>query len=155
MIRQATLDDVSHMVALSDQKRSAYQQYQPTFWRKAADANEKQQEYFQALLERADYMMLVHEQEGVVDGFVIAGFIPSPPVYDPEGGTCLIDDFAVSNAQLWATVGRALLKEASDWAQQNGAVQMVVIAGHHDELKRKMLADQPYSIASEWWVSEL
>ena len=155
MIRPATIEDVPRMVALSDQRRTAYQQYQPTFWRKAADANEKQQVYFETLLERADYLALVHEANGEVEGFVIAGFIPTPPVYDPAGATCLIDDFAVSNMRLWATVGRALLDAASTWARDNGAAQMVVIAGHHDELKRKMLAGQPYSIASEGWVSDI
>ena len=155
MIRQATTEDILRMVWLSDQRRTAYQQYQPTFWRKAADANEKQHLYFETLMERADYLALVHETDGEIDGFVIAGFIPSPPVYDPAGATCLIDDFAVSNTRLWATAGRALLTAVTEWAQENGAAQMVVIAGHHDEQKRKMLADQPYSIASEWWVSDI
>lgn len=155
MIRQATIEDIPRMVALSDQRRTAYQQYQPTFWRKAADASEKQQVFFETLLERADYLSLVHESDGEIDGFLIAGFIPAPPVYDPVGETCLIDDFAVRNTRLWVTVGRALLDAASEWARENGASQMVVISGHHDELKRKMLAERPYSIASEWWVSDI
>jgi GNAT superfamily N-acetyltransferase len=155
VIRQATAEDVPRMVALSDQRRTAYQQYQPTFWRKAADANEKQRAFFEALLERADYLALVYEGDDEIDGFVIAGFIAAPPVYDPAGATCLIDDFAVSHTRLWATAGRALLDAASAWARENGAAQMVVITGHHDKLKRKMLADRPYSIASEWWVSDI
>ena len=157
MIRQADTDDVAHMVALSDQSRTAYQQYQPTFWRKAVDANEKQQSFFETLLQRADYLSLIHETDGAIDGFIIAGFITAPPVYDPAGETCIVDDFVVNNSQLWATAGRALLGAVTEWARENGASQVVVITGHHDEQKRKLLAEheQPYSIASEWWVSDI
>jgi hypothetical protein len=43
-------------------------------------------------------------------GFLIATLIPAPPVYDPGGRTCLIDDFVVIPAANWLTTGVELLR---------------------------------------------
>src|SRR5947209_2443328 len=71
-VRKAQPGDVPAMVALSEQKRRQYQEYQPTFWRVAADAKEKQFPFFERLLGDERAIILVHEREGAVDGFVIA-----------------------------------------------------------------------------------
>src|SRR4051794_39434681 len=109
MIRKARLEDAPAMVELSERKRTEYQSYQPRFWRKAADSREKQLPFFGRLIENDRVIVLVHEAAGSVDGFVVASLIEAPPVYDPGGHTCLIDDFAVGAASDWATVGRELL----------------------------------------------
>src|SRR5579862_4336076 len=105
-IRPARAADVPAMVALSEQKRLQYQEYQPTFWRVAADAREKQTSFFERLVGSEHAIILVHEREGAVDGFVIATLVDAPPVYDPGGRTCMIDDFVVASEE-WTTTGAA------------------------------------------------
>jgi hypothetical protein len=155
VIRCARPDDIPAMVALSEQKRIQYQEYQPLFWRKAADSKEKQLPFFERLVASEQTIVLVHEQVGLVDGFVIAALVDAPPVYDPGGKTCLIDDFAVADAAIWETAGAALLAEACREGKARGAVQSVVVCGHRDEPKRAMLAAAGLSIASEWYVGAL
>jgi hypothetical protein len=87
-IRRATQADVEPMVALSDLKRTQYEQYAPTFWRKAADANERQAAFFAHLLDRDQVIALVHETGDQLDGFIIAGIREAPPVYDPGTAIC-------------------------------------------------------------------
>ena len=80
---------------------------QPGFWRKAADSREKQTPHFERIVGSERVIALVHEQAGTVDGFVIATLVEAPPVYDPGGLTCLIDDFVVADPQEWETSGSA------------------------------------------------
>ena len=154
-VRRAQLSDVPSMVDLSEQKRREYQAYQPQFWRKAPDSREKQLPFFERLIESDQVIALVHEHSGTIDGFVIASVVGAPPVYDPGGKTCLIDDFVVAAAADWTTVGEALLATANQEAKACGAVQTVVVCGHQDGPKRTMLAEGGFSIASEWYVREI
>lgn len=154
-IRAATADDVSRMVELSDRTRTEYAQYSPVFWRKAEGASEKQYPFLQAQLERESNIVLVSEAAGGIDGFLIAGVVNAPPVYDPGGPVCMVDDFAVSSPELWQTVGQALLAEAAAQAKARGAVLSVVVCGHRDEPKRAMLRASGASIASEWYTNPI
>lgn len=154
-IRKARLIDVPPMVDLSEQKRIEYQRYQPTFWRKAEDSREKQIPFFASLMGSDRAIALVHERGGKIDGFIIALLQPAPPVYDPGGLTCIIDDFIVAEAKDWQTVGKRLLSEVIREAKRRGAVQVVVVCGRYDAPKRIMLASVGCSIASEWWVREI
>ncbi len=154
-IRQATSADVAAMVALADQKRREYEQYQPQFWRVAKDAVARQIPYVESLLGRDNVIALVQEQQGVVNGFIIATLTPPPPVYDPGGLACVVDDYAVRETSDWTTVGQALLNEVERRARQRGAAVLVTICGHLDQPKRAMLQDSGASIASEWWVKSI
>jgi hypothetical protein len=154
-IRLARKEDVPAMVDLSERKRSEYQGYQPRFWRKAVDSREKQLPFFERLIESDRVIALVHEQSGSLNGFVIASLVEAPPVYDPGGKTCMIDDFAIHSAGDWATMGNALLAAALQEAQERGAVQAVVVCGHQDGPKRDLLAGDGFAIASEWYVREI
>ena len=154
-VRKATAADVPAILAIAEAKREQYQRYQPTFWRKAGDSREKQTPYLASLVENDRVICRVHEHAGVVDGFVIASLLTAPPVYDPGGPVCLIDDFATQSSDDWQSVGRALLTAATDEAKLRGAILAVVVAGHLDEPKRAMLASEGYAIASEWQTKEL
>lgn len=150
--RAATPSDVPRMVDLSEQKRSEYAAHEPVFWRKAADSREKQTPYFETLLSRESVIALVHERGGAIDGFLIAALVPAPPVYDPGGLICLIDDFVVADPDAWQIVGAALLAEVGRQARARGAVQFMVICGHRDGPKRAMLAAMGLSLATEIYV---
>jgi GNAT superfamily N-acetyltransferase len=155
LIRAAREEDVRRMVELSEAKRRQYQAYQPVFWRKAADAVERQYPFLARLVEKGEAIALVAEDEGGVVGFVVATLVAAPPVYDPGGLTCMIDDFVVARAADWETAGKRLLEEAGRQARERGAVQAVVVCGHQDEAKRQMLAALGFEIASEWHVRPL
>jgi predicted N-acetyltransferase YhbS len=155
LIRLATLADVPSMIVLADAKRDEYALYAPTFWRKAPDGADKQAPYFAALLERGEVIALVHEDDSTITGFVIASITTAPPVYDPGGPVCLIDDFTVAVPQDWPTVGSALLRAARSRAQEQGASLAIVVCGHLDEPKRAMLRACGFAVASEWYVNPL
>ncbi|HXN86916.1 MAG TPA: hypothetical protein VN867_12645 [Candidatus Binataceae bacterium] len=154
-VRGATKNDLPRMIELADQKRIEYEKYQPTFWRRANHARVMQTALFEKLLQRENVIALVHDSNAIVDGFVIATITPAPPVYDPGGATCLIDDFTVTENDLWQTAGRALLREAIRIAKERGAVQTVVVCGHLDEAKRAFLRSESLTIASEWYVKNI
>lgn len=98
----------------------------------------------------------MHEDSnGDVDGFVIITAVSAPPVYDPGGLSSLIDDFVVSSPDKWVTAGAALLDAATAWAREQGAVQVVVVAGPHDRPKRAVLRDAGLYVASEWFTAPL
>ncbi len=135
------------MIDLAAQKREEYAQAQPVFWRVAADAAKRQTPFFESLLARDGVVALVHESSGVIDGFVIAFLHDAPPVYDSGGSTCTIDDFVVATPDLWPSVGRDLLLAAADAMTSLGAVQIIVVCGHHDAPKRAMLQAAGWPVA--------
>jgi hypothetical protein len=154
--RAATTEDIPALVELSDQRRQQYAQYQPVFWRPAADARERHEPFLRSLLAHDHVITRVHERDdGAVDAFVIATLVSAPPVYDPGGLTCGIDDFCVADASDWPTTGTRLLADAMAEAKTRGASQVVVVCGHLDQPKRAMLAAVGLTIASEWYVCPL
>ena len=154
-IRAATAGDVPALVDLSERKREQYARFQPLFWRKAADSRERHSTYLAGLLTRGQHLALVSEAAGALDGFLIAELRPAPPVYDPGGLTCLVDDFVVADEARWDDVGSALLRRAGEEARRRGAVQLVVVCAHLDGPKRAMLASAGFSVASGWHVRAL
>jgi len=95
-IRTAVQADVSAMTALASIRRDQYARYQPLFWRPAAVAPDKHRTYLGSLVASAEIITLVSEEAGQLTGFLIATLGPAPPVYDPGGLTCQIDDFGVT-----------------------------------------------------------
>ena len=109
-VRAAQAADVPAMADLAERRRVEYQRFQPTFWRKAADSRARQLPYFERLVGSEDHIALVYERAGAIAGFILGALIPAPPVYDPGGPTCLVDDFTVAAAESWELVGSALLR---------------------------------------------
>src|SRR5215472_4059885 len=153
-IRAAAEADVTAMTGLAAVRREQYARYQPVFWRPAADAQVKHRAYLSGLVADSQVITLVSEEDGQLTGFVIASLVPAPPVYDPGGLTCHIDDFVVAAASKWPVTGPALLRTALDEAAQRGAVQAVVVTAHLDRPKRQALRSCGLEIASEWWVTQ-
>jgi hypothetical protein len=156
-IRPATAADAARMAELAEQKREQYKAYAPVFYRPKPDSRELHAAFLASQIDDEErHLALVHETEGGrVDGFLIATVVPPPPVYDPGGLTCLVDDFLVEAPALWPTVGRELLRQASRLAELKGAVQTVVVCGPEDEPKRAVLVDTGHIVASEWFTRPL
>ena len=154
-IRAAEAQDLDALLELSDVRRREYATYQPVFWRPAPDAMARQRPYLEGLLGDQDVVATVAVLDSVVVGFAIGRLLPAPPVYDPGGPTCLIDDFAIADPGSWSTVGLDLLRAVSDAARERGAVQMVVVTPTRDTAKRAALEAGGLGIASEWWTRPL
>jgi GNAT superfamily N-acetyltransferase len=152
-IRTAVPADVSAIAALASIRRDQYARYQLLFWRPAAAAPDKHRTYLGRLVASAEIITLVSEEAGQLTGFLIATLDPAPPVYDPGGLTCQIDDFVVTPATKWPTTGVRLLRAVLAQAGQRGAVQAVVVTAHLDQPKRQALRACGLEIASEWWVT--
>ncbi|WP_327087426.1 hypothetical protein OIE66_34630 [Nonomuraea sp. NBC_01738] len=136
-------------------RRETYERYQPVFWRRAAGATESHTAFLTKLVASESVLCLVSEDDGVMTGFAVATLVPSPPVYDPGGLTCTLDDFAVTSDSAWTTTGLALLRAICAEAAARGAAQVVVVCAHEDEAKRQALRLAGLTIASEWWTAPL
>ncbi|HEY5987183.1 MAG TPA: hypothetical protein VIV12_12535 [Streptosporangiaceae bacterium] len=141
------------MTALATVRREQYARYQSLFWRPAADAQDKHRPYLASLVASSEIITLVSEEAGQLTGFLIATLTQAPPVYDPGGLTCLIDDFVVVPAGKWRTTGAGLLRAGLAEAARRGALQAVVVTGHRDQPKRRVLRSCGLEVASEWWVT--
>jgi hypothetical protein len=150
-IRKSAIKDIKAMVLLSEQKRSEYAEAQPQFLKKAKNANEIQEKWFEELLERKDYFLYVAEEEiSQILGFIIGRIVPAPEVYSPGGMTMMIDDFCVKNSDDWDTMGTNLIDTLRNVSKN--VAQLLVVCGAHDEPKRKFLKKIGLSVASEWYV---
>lgn len=150
--RRASADDLEDLLGLAEQRRQQYQRYQPQFWRPAEDAVQQQRGFFRSLLNDDQVFVLLAELKSELRGFIIARTVSAPPVYNPGGFTCLVDDFAVLDPADWPKVGLALLEAARNWGADNGAVQLVVVTAHLDDSKRAALQAAQLTLASEWWA---
>ncbi len=157
-IRVATQDDVDVIADLVQEKRLQYETYQPIFWRVSPSARESHLGFLAKVLANSEHTIALVWQEPTetVDGFIIATMHVAPPVYEPRGPTCMVDDYWVRGGKHWETIGQALLDEVCVRAQAKfGAVQVLVVCGHLDTAKRTMLHDNGLEIASEWYVKGL
>jgi hypothetical protein len=85
----------------------------------------------------------------------IGALTTAPPVYNPGGPVCIVDDFAVARPEEWRIVGDALLTALAREVQARGAVLLVVVCAQHDQAKRALLQEAGCSVASEWHVKPL
>jgi hypothetical protein len=151
-IRTATTGDLEAILELADTRRREYAAYQPVFWRPAPDAVDRQRPHLRSLLDDETLITLVAVTGGGLAGYAVGRLVPAPPVYDPGGPTCLVDDYAVADAADWPTTGVDLLRAVWQAAEQRGAAQIVVVTAHLDEPKRAALETSGLTMASEWWV---
>lgn len=156
MIRAATVDDLDGILVLAADRRRQYETYQPRFWRPAADAAQRQRPYLAGLIADPAVIALVAVTTGgALAGMVIGQLAPPPPVYDPGGPGCLVDDFTVADPATWDTVGVDLLTAVIAAARERGAVQIVAVTAALDSPKRAALEQCGLSPASEWWVAPI
>jgi hypothetical protein len=154
-IERAERRDLRQIVELAAIRRKQYATYQPEFWHPAIDAEDRQRDHFAALLDDDGTLVVVARDGSTVHGFAVARLTGAPPVYNPGGLTCAVDDFAVADAAEWPAVGPVLLDAVRSWGATRGAAQLVVVVAHLDEAKRAMLEAADLSLASEWWVAPI
>jgi hypothetical protein len=154
-VRRATQEDVPRMLDLAEARRQQYAEYQPQFWRPAAHARVAQNRFFNRLVADPEILVFVGEDARGIVGFIIGTIVPAPPVYNPGGSTCLVDDFCPDPAYEWREVGPPLLAAIRSAARERQAAQLVIVCGHLDAAKREILFAEGATIASEWFVQSL
>jgi len=152
VVERATAHDLERVLDIAAASRAVHAQYQPQFWNPAADAVSRQRAYFTGLLSDEQALIVVARDAAGARAFGTGRLVPAPPVYDPGGHTCLVDDLAVADPSDWGTVGPLLLQAFRTWANGRGAAQMVVVTAHLDNAKRALLTGEGLTVASEWWV---
>ena len=128
MIRQADKGDLPTIIALLEAYRGRIERWQPVFWKKAEASAILSDAWFSHLLTLDTTAFFIAEEEGEALGFLIANLIDAPPVYEPGGKTCMIDDYVVAKDEDWPTIGADLLAAAKEWAKQKSAAQVMVVA---------------------------
>ena len=152
----ATTADLDNMVKLSYEKRRSYELAQPIFWRYAGPAGDKvQRQWFEELMQKNDYILMVCEENDKILGFVIGRIIKAPDVYDPGGLTLMIDDFCIDKDQSWDVVGKSLIDKIKILGSKKGSTQLLVISGAHDEAKNKFLSKINLTTASYWYTGSI
>jgi hypothetical protein len=117
---------------------------------------DRQRAYFTSILDDDKTLVLTAtEDDADVRGFAVGRLVPAPPVYDPGGMSCVVDDFAVAEPEEWLTIGHLLLDALHRWAASRDAAQMIVVTAHLDEPKRAALQSHGLTLASEWWVGSV
>lgn len=147
-IRDAIESDLDAIVALSSGFRDKLQALEPTFWKRHSDADSGQRAWFAILLGDENHHLAVSQnQSATIDGFVIARAGGAPPVYDPGGATCMVDDF------VWETqaVAQALIEEVRRWATTKACTQLVVVTPAADAERKATVEDMGLHPTSEWW----
>ncbi|MBO0681631.1 MAG: GNAT family N-acetyltransferase [Candidatus Dormibacteraeota bacterium] len=143
------------MLDLAELRRQQYAAYHPTFHKPAEGAREAQRPYFHRLVSSERHIVLVHDDAGGVDGFITGQIFPPPPVYDPGGPGCLVDDFVVAPAERWETVGPLLVDELAAESRSAGAVELIVVCAPEDQPKYEMLGAAGLRTVSEWLLRAL
>ncbi len=151
-LRKANTSDVLDCVDLVEVRRLRYEEFEPQFWRRAADSRIITVEWFSNLFSDVDVLSLVATEKSSIVGFLIARNAPVPPVYNPGGPTALIDDFCVAEGR-WMDVGKNLLIRAKEELRTCGWAQIVVVGAHKDIEKTSFLESTELSLASTWWTS--
>jgi len=162
-IRAAITDGLDAVLDLAAAARAGYAVHQPVFWRPTPDARGAHRSYLAGQIVDARVISLVATEanagrghgRGVVVGFAVGVLHPAPPVYDPGGPTCTVDDFTVDDPARWAATGSELLRELRSRAAALGAVQVVVVVGAHDHPKQAALAAAGLTPASQWWTASI
>jgi hypothetical protein len=154
-MRLAQTGDLQAVALLAAQKRKQYEKYQPVFHKESEKALEIHSVFLKDILSKENTMAWVSERDGHIDGFIVGTIVNAPPVYNPGGKICLVDDFMVERPELWATVGRELLDKVMQSAKDKGAVLANVVCGPLDKAKRDLLSSLNFGVASEWLVKKI
>ncbi|NTA62177.1 GNAT family N-acetyltransferase [Agrobacterium tumefaciens] len=154
-IRNASKEDALRCVELVEARRKEYENYEPRFWKKAANSAASTLSWFEKLFSDEHNVSLVAVENTLIIGFLIAREFPTPQVYDPGGATALIDDFCVAAKDRWHDAGAALLQRAKSELNRRGFAQVVVVGAQRDAAKTALLSQANLSLASTWWTSEV
>ncbi len=104
----------------------------------------------------SDLLCLVTEGGPGLVGYALAKpGVPSPPVYDPGGTTCFVDELELAPGGDPAGVAERLLGALEVAARQAGDVQLLVTCGRSERVKRDQLDARRYRWPADWYSRRL
>jgi len=154
-VRKAQEEDLDAVVLLASRKRDQYKHFSPVFWNPSKHAEAVQKEFFSKIIKERERFLLVAEEQGKIAGFLFAEIRVPPPVYDPGGKACLVDDFVISGNETWERCGQVLFRKLEAICLEEGVSVLVSVCGRLDEAKKTFLGSTGSSVVSEWFVKEL
>ena len=148
-VRPAAPADAEGFAALA-RTSAARQHGMQLLWRQPPDPGG-----YRELIADPDCLALTLERDGRIEGYALgrAG-LPAPPVYDPGGSTCLVDELAVAGTgpdQDYA----ALLAAAERVAADGGDRQLLVACPAREPSKRRALDSRGYRWPVDWYAREI
>ncbi len=150
--RPAEEGDLDAIVALSATARARLAQLEPVCWRPHPRADANQRGWFGLLLnDPAHHLVVSIDGDDRIDGFIVARATDAPPVYDPGGRTCLIDDLVAPSPE----GGTELIDAVRRWARTGGCTQLVVVTPTADPGRRALLGRSGLHPTSEWWTGPI
>ncbi len=107
---------------------------------------------YRELCDRPDCTTLVAAQDGRIEGYALAmPALPAPPVYEPGGTTCLVDELEAARPEIRA----ALLYAIEGAAREAGDVQVLLACAARDRAKRAVLDARGYRWPVDWFSAPL
>ena len=107
-------------------------------------------EAYRAMIEDRGIISLVGEADGYAIG---RPGLPAPPVYDPGGTTCLVDDLDLGES--WPGCGPDLLAGLEAAARAAGDVQLLIACDRRESGKKEALEARGYRWPVDWYSREL
>lgn len=144
-VRPATEADVPAMVRLNAAAQEGKRHANPRFWTPHAEAQARFAPWMRHSLTMADRDMLVSEQRGLVNGFVIVQPTNLPPAHDPSG-VATLDDLAADD---WETF-RALLGAAHHVGARRGLSTLQAICPAAWPERVQALTEAGFRTANLW-----
>ena len=100
----------------------------------------------------AELLGLAIERDGELVGYALGRpGVPPPPVYDPAGSTCVVDELALAPDADWATTGARLLDALEAEAARRGDTQLLVSCARLEREKRALLDARGYHLPVDWF----
>lgn len=153
--RPATLGDIGGMVALIEARRERLARYQPVMWARAPHAADASSGWYTILLSQPDTIAMVAHDEAGLAGMAIALLQSPPPVYQPGGPVCFLDDFASVEGPRGDRAALVLLDAITAEGRRRGAALMIAVAAAADETLAGLLRLRGLAPASQWWAKPL
>jgi len=152
-IEVARPSDAHQAAELAAVKRAEYEQYSPVFWRVADHAAEIHEPFLAKCIADPGFSSFAARSHEQLVGIAIASHRVFPPPFrsDPQP-SWLVDDFFVSSAEAWSTVGIALLDAVEEAACAAGASRLIVLTARLDAPKRATIEAAGYERGASWWV---
>lgn len=153
-VRDALPSDAKAMAEIAEAKRQHYADHAFPFQRPATNGESIHAAFLPKLIEWDGFIVLVHESHpDRVDGFIVARVGSAPPPFG-EGALFHVDDFALTSADYWPTLGGKLLREVARRAAAADAETGIVVSGPAsiDRAKTDFLTKQGFVVEAEWWV---
>lgn len=144
IIRKARESDLGTVVSLWNDLAACHDTLDDRFWARSTDADEKMRAWMAEALSKADRLLLVADQQGIVVGFLHATLRDAPPPMKPRLSGH-ITDVVVPHEHARQGIGIALVAAAERWFLEQGAENATTTVAVHNQRGRAFWAKNGFS----------